>query len=170
MPAHRDPAGADVSFHAFQDPVWSIAQPGRRWPLRVRMLARLQAPWLDLALASGADPSDSPQLERRAAHLLSHVHRVNVVAALRQSRRSAGTRIDPGDLRVPVDPEEVRIAERRLVELEDLLISPTPVYAHGVVMAAKIVGDGTGPLYAPSRRGELGDRVTKVIAALRGTF
>ncbi len=170
MPAHRDPAGADVFFHAFQDPVWSIAQPGRRWPLRVRMLARLQAPWLDLALASGADPSDSPQLERRAAHLLSHVHRVNVVAALRQSRRSAGTRIDPGDLRVPVDPEEVRIAERRLVELEDLLISPTPVYAHGVVMAAKIVGDGTGPLYAPSRRGELGDRVTKVIAALRGTF
>src|ERR1700742_5104313 len=108
--------------------------------------------------ASSADlsahpaPSDSPQLERRAAHLLSHVHRVSVVSALRQSRRSAGTPVDPSDLRVPVDPEEVRIAERRLVELEDLLISPAPVYAHGVVMAAKIVADGTGPLYAPSRR------------------
>jgi hypothetical protein len=80
---------------------------------------------------SSADPSDSPQLERRAAH---------------------------------------RLAERHLVELENLLIAPAPVYAHGVVMAAKIVGDGTGPLYAPSRRGELRDRVTKVLAALRGAF
>jgi hypothetical protein len=170
MRAGRASSSADLSAQGFQEPVWSIAQPGRHWPLRVRMLARLQGPWLDLALASGADPSDSPQLERRAAHLLSHVHRVSVVAALRQSRRSAGTRIDPSDLRVPVDAEEVRIAERRLVELEDLLISPAPVYAHGVVMAAKIVGDGTGPLYAPSRRGELRDRVTKVIAALRGAI
>jgi hypothetical protein len=170
MRAHRVPSGADLTAHPFQDSVWSIAQPGRHWPLRVRLLARLQAPWLDLAIASGADPSGSPQLERRAAHLLSHVNRVSVVAALRQSRRAAGTPIDPHDLRVPVDHEEVRIAERHLVELEDLLISPAPVYAHGVVMAAKIVRDGTGPLYVPSRRGELRDRVTKVLAALRGAF
>jgi hypothetical protein len=160
--AHRDPSSADLSARTFQDPVWSIAQPGRHWPLRVRLLARLQGPWLDLALASGADPSDSPQLERRAAHLLSHVHRVSVVAALRQSRRSAGTPIDPRDLRVPVDYQ--------LVELEDLLISSAPVYCRGVVMATNIVGDGTGPLYAPGKRGELRDRVTKALAALRGTF
>jgi hypothetical protein len=168
MWAHRHPVEVDDSFRAFQDPVWSMAQAGHRWPWRVRVLARLQAPWLDLALASGTDPSDSPQLERRAAHLLSHLHRVRVVGALRRGRRSAGPRIDPGDLRVPVDAEEVRLAEAQLVELEDLLISPTQVYAQGVAMASQIVGDGAGPLYAPRRRGELRECVDRVLAALRG--
>src|ERR1700742_661812 len=103
MRAHKQQApGAEHSVPAFQDPVWSLIQAGHRWPLRVRILARLQAPWLDLALASGADPSGSPQLERRAAHLLSHLNRTRVVGALRQIRPSAGTRIDPRDLRVPV--------------------------------------------------------------------
>lgn len=167
----RHPA-ADLasSARAFQDPLWSIAQPGRRWPLRVRILARVQAPWLDLALASGADPSRSPQLERRAAHLLSRVHRIQVVAALRQSRRSAGERIHIGDPRVPVDREEVRIAEAQLVELEELLISPAPIYCRGVVMASRIVSEGSGPLYAPRRRGELRERVAAVLAALRGAL
>jgi hypothetical protein len=165
--ADRHPSG-ELSIPTVQDPVWGIAQPGRHWPLRVRILARLQAPWLDLALASGADPAGSPQLERRAAHLLAHLNRVRVVGALRQSRRSAGTRIDPRDPRVPADPEEVRIAERQLVELEELLISPAPVYCRGVAMASRLVTEGTGPLYAPRRRGELRERVAKVLAALRG--
>lgn len=168
MKAHRHQSGAEISVPTVRDPVWSIAQPGRRWPLRVRVLARLQAPWLDLALASGADPAGSPQLERRAAHLLSHLNRVRVVGALRQSRRSAGTRVDLGDPRVPVDPEEVRMAEARLLELEELLISPGPVYCRGVAMASQIVSEGTGPLYSPQRRGELRERVAKVLAALRG--
>ena len=170
MGAHRRPVAVDSSVRTFQDPVWSITQAGRRWPWRVRILARLQAPWLDLALASGADPSGSPQLERRAALLLSRLNRVQVVRALRQSRRSAGTRIDPRDLRVPVDLEEVRIAERQLLELEDLLISPGPVYCRGVVMASQIVSDGAGPLYAPRRRGELRERVTGATRALRGAL
>jgi len=166
--AHPHRSGARLSIPTVHDPVWSIAQPGRHWPLRVRILARLQAPWLDLALASGVDPAKSPQLERRAAHLLSHLNRVRVVGALRQSRRSAGTRIDPRDPHVPVDPEEVRVAEGRLVELEELLIGTTPVYCRGVAMASQIVSEGTGPLYRPHRRGDLRDRVMEVLAALRG--
>jgi hypothetical protein len=170
MAAHRQPSGADLFQADSQDQLWTISPPARRWPLRVRLLARLQAPWLDFTLASGADPAGSPALERRAAHLLSHINRVRVVGALRQGRRSAGLRVDPGDLRIPVDPEEVRIAHDRLLELEELLISSGPVYCRGVVMASQIVGDGAGPLYAPRRRGELGERVTKVLAALRGAF
>jgi hypothetical protein len=168
MRAHRRAPYVDTAGPAFQDPVWSTTQPGRRWSWRVRVLARLQAPRLDLRLAAGADPSDSPRLERRAAHLLSHLNRVRVVGALRQSRRSAGFPIDPRDLRVPVDLEEVRLAEPRLVELEELLIGRTPVYCRGVVMASRIVSDGTGPLYAPRRRGALRDKVAEVLAALRG--
>jgi hypothetical protein len=168
MRAHRQAPGAELSIPIVKDPVWSIAQPGRHWPLKVRVLARLRAPWLDLALASGADPAGSAQLERRAAHLLSHLNRVRVVGALRQSRRSAGTRIDPRDLRVRVNPEEVQLAERQLVELEELLIGTTPVYCRGVAMASQIVSEGTGPLYAPRRRGELRERVAKVLGALRG--
>ncbi|HEY2054140.1 MAG TPA: hypothetical protein VGH14_09425 [Solirubrobacterales bacterium] len=169
MRAHRHSPGADNAVRTFQDSVWSISQPGRHWPWRVRILARLQAPWLDLALASGADPSESPQLERRAAHLLSHLNRVQVVGSLRQCRRSAGAPTNLADPRVPVDGEEVRIAERRLVELEELLIGTTPVYCRGVAMASQIVSEGTGPLYAPRRRGDLRDRVAEVLAALRGT-
>jgi hypothetical protein len=168
MRAHRQAPGTDHPVRTFQESVWSISQPGRHWSWRVRILARLQAPWLDLALASDADPAGSPQLERRAAHLLSHLNRVTVVGALRQSRRSAGTRIDPRDPRVPVDPEEVQIAERQLVELEELLIGTGPVYCRGVAMASQIVSDGTGPLYRPQRRGELRERVAKVLGALRG--
>jgi hypothetical protein len=173
MAAHRRQplaAPADPVAPAFAQPLWGTSQPGRRWSLRVRLMARLTAPWLDLALAAGADPAGSPTLERRAALILSHLHRVRIVASLRQGRRGAGRRLDPGDLRVPVDAEEVRLAEAELIELEDLLISPTPVYARGVVMAADIVGDGTGPLYEPRRRGELRERVGKVLAALRGAL
>ncbi|HVW46237.1 MAG TPA: hypothetical protein VHA76_04225, partial [Solirubrobacterales bacterium] len=63
---------------------------------------------------------------------------------------------------------EVRIADRELLELEELLISPDPVYCQGIVMAARIVEDGTGPLYAPRRRGELRQRVQGVLDALHG--
>jgi hypothetical protein len=168
MRAHRQAPGTDHPVRTFQESVWSLSQPGRHWPLRVRILARLQAPWLDLALASGADPAGSPQLERRTAHLLSHLNRVRVVGAVRQSRRSAGTRIDPRDPHVPVDPEEVRLAERQLIELEELLIGTAPVYCRGVAMASQILSEGTGPLYRPRRRGDLRERVAEVLAALRG--
>ena len=168
MQVHRHAPDTDHGVRIFQEPVWSISEPGRHWSWRVRILARLQAPWLDLALASGADPSGSPQLERRAAHLLSHLNRVRVVGALRQSRRSAGTRIDPRDPRVPVNQEEVRLAERGLAELEELLIGSTPVYCRGIAMASQIVSEGTGPLYQPRRRGDLRERVAAVLAALRG--
>lgn len=78
--------------------------------------------------------------------------------------------MDPRDPRVPVDLEEVTLAERQLVELEELLISPGPVYCRGVVMASQIVSDGSGPLYAPQRKGELRERVAGVIRALRGAL
>jgi hypothetical protein len=88
-----------------------------------------------------------------------------LVRSLRLSRESAGRRIDP---RVPADQVEVKIALPRLIELEDLMLSPGPVYCRGVVMASRIVAEGTGPLYAPRRRGELRDRVETALAALRG--
>ncbi len=80
----------------------------------------------------------------------------------------AGARIDPRDPRVPVDPEEVRLAERGLVELEELLIGTAPVYCRGVAMASQIVSEGSVPLYRPRRRGELRERVAKVLGALGG--
>jgi hypothetical protein len=170
MSAHRQSSGADLSVRGFEDAVWSITRPRRRWSLRVRLLARLCSTWLDSALASGIDPSASPALERRADLILSRRNRAKVVSALRQGRESAGQWVDPRDLRVPVDRTEVELALGQLVELEDLLLSPGPVYCHGVVMASRIVGDGTGPLYAPRRRGELRERVTNVLASLRGTL
>ncbi len=120
MRAHHHPADTELSIPTVQDPVWSIAQPGRHWPLR-------------------------------------------------QSRRSASARIDPTDPRVPVDLAEERMAERQLVELEELLISPTPVYCRGVAMASQILSEVTGPLYRPQRRGELRERAVKVLGALRGS-
>jgi hypothetical protein len=170
MREHRDPPAADLFVHDFQDPVWSIARPGRRLPLRARVIARVKAPWLDEALATGADPSASPALEVRAARLLCRDHRSRLVGSLRQSRASAGTPIDPRDLRIPVDRKEVQLALEQLIEVEDLLISPAPVYCRGVVMTARIVGEGTGPLYAPRRRGELRERVGGALAALRGSI
>jgi hypothetical protein len=168
MRAHRHSPAVDHLVREFQDPLWSISQHGRHWPLWVRAMARLRAPWLDAALAAGADPSSSAMLERRAAHLLSRDHRARVVGSLRLSRATADAPIAMGDPRIPVEAEEVRLAMGQMVELEDLLISPAPVYCQGVAMASQIVSEGTGPLYAPRHRGELRERVTKVLAALRG--
>ena len=168
MAAHGQPSAADLFLRGFEDSAWTVARPRRRWSLRVRLIARLWASWLDSALASGIDPAVSPALEHRAALILSPGNRAKVVRSLRLSRESAGRRIDPRDLRTPVDPAEVQIARRQLIELEDLLLAPGPVYAQGVVMASRIVGEGTGPLYAPRRRGELRDRVEAALAALRG--
>ena len=168
MAAHRHLSGADLFVRDFADPARSVARPRRHRSLRVRLLARLWGSWLDSALASGVDPTVSPALERRAELVLSMRNRAKVVRSLRLGRASTGRRVELHDLRVPVDQVEVEIALPRLIELEDLLLAPGPVYCQGVVMASRIVGEGTGPLYAPRRRGELSDCVEAALAALRG--
>lgn len=168
MAALRPRSGAEFLVSEVEDPTWNIVRPRRHWSLRIRLLARLWGSWLDSALASGMDPTVSPALERRAELILSPRNRTKVVRSLRLSRESAGRRIDLHDPRVPVDRVEVEIALSALIELENLLLSPGPVYCQGVVMASRILGEGTGPLYAPRRRGELRDRVEAAFAALRG--
>ena len=39
---HRHRSGAETSIPGFQERLWGISQPSRRWPLRVRALARLR--------------------------------------------------------------------------------------------------------------------------------
>ncbi|MGE5408399.1 MAG: hypothetical protein ACM3NV_07285 [Syntrophothermus sp.] len=74
-----------------------------------------------------------------------------------------------------------RVAERRpattplrvralglLVEIEDLLRSPAPVYCVGMALDWELVSDGRGTLYAPRRAGVLCQRPETIGAALRG--
>jgi hypothetical protein len=168
--AHRQLPGADLSVYGIEDTAWSLPRPARWWSWRMRLLTRLWASWLDSALASGIDPSASPALECRAATILSPRNRAGIARALREGRESAGLQIDPHDLRVSLNLAELQLASRQLIELEDTLLAPGPVYCHGVVMASRIVGDGTGPLYAPRRSGELRERVEVALAALRGAL
>ena len=144
----------------------SGASPGPaaagRW--RVRILARLQAPWLDLALASGADSAG-----RRSSNAAPRTS--SVVPESGAGRRCAAPESSARHGARPGRPTRAggagaRCAERQLVELEELRLG-RPVYGRGVARAC----DGSPPRARTAlaqRRRDLRERVAEALAALRG--
>jgi hypothetical protein len=113
------------------------------WPARV--LARLAARYLDAKLIGGADPAESTLLAARACRLTSRSYREALAAWI--VRILSGVEGPTGRVEVVPNPAAVRAHAAQLTDMASLLRSSAPLYARGIAMLARLLTDGTGPVY-----------------------
>jgi len=147
----------------------------RLWPWQ-QVLARSQAARLDRELAEGTSPEASARLAARAERLTSTEFRRDLAMSLRRILVAAGEPALPEAVPVPLGsarPVRVPLRTRRisrsaplLAELASRLLESGPVPARGVAMVARLLADGTGPLYREAARDDLGALAERAAAAL----
>ncbi len=147
----------------------------RLWPWE-RVLARSRAARLDRELAEGASPEANATLAARAARLTSTEFRRDLAASLRRILAAAGEPVPAPDarallgsarpIRVPVRATRVSQSAPLLAELASRLLQPGPVPVDGVAMVARLLADGTGPLYREAARDDLDAVAGQAAAAL----
>ena len=147
----------------------------RLWPWH-RLLARSQAARLDRELAGGTSPETSVRLAGRAERLTSTEFRRDLAMSLRRILVAAGEAALPETVPVPLGsarPVRVPLRTTRisrsaplLAELASRLLESGPVPARGVAMVARLLADGTGPLYREGARDDLGALAERAAAAL----
>ena len=69
-------------------------------------------------------------------------------------------------IRIPVRTTRVSQSAPLLAELAGRLLEPGPVPVGGVAMVARLLADGTGPLYREAARDDLGAVAEQAAAAL----
>jgi hypothetical protein len=134
--------------------------------LLVAALARIRWRSLDRALASGADPSSSAALARRARHLTRPDTRASLAGSLRDVIAAAGQPPPMPSSRIPPSRPEVPAARGELEAIASLLASDAPVYAEGVARVELLLTDGGGPLYSPDYPAALSRELDLINAAL----
>jgi hypothetical protein len=116
---------------------------GGLW-LRVR--TRWNAADLDCQLANGTDPMLSDELSLRVGQLRSAGSRLRLASALREAVEFANGH------RAPLITTRLRRAAihengQLLLALAERLRDPEPLEAQGLAMTARLINDGSGPLY-----------------------
>lgn len=141
----------------------------RRTPIGLQARVLLHRSRLDGELLKGIDPARSPELQLRARQLTAGRHRRALADSLqevmRSSERSTSPRISAA---VPVVRAEVRAARAALLDLECSLRREGEVRPAGVVLAARLLTDGSGPLYVRSEHDALWHAAREACAALDG--
>jgi len=127
------------------------------------VLAPLQSPHLDRALASGTDPRTTTALELRAGKLTSAPTRRELERTIRRLLEQGGT---TPRMRVDPLPDRVRGAAGELSLLASRLAQPGPVSARGVAAAMLLLTDGSGPLYNRHNDEGVGLRAASAATAL----
>jgi hypothetical protein len=147
----------------------------RLWPWH-QVLARSQAARLDRELAEGTSPGASARLAARAARLTSTEFRRDLAMSLRRILVAAGEPALPEaapvplgsarPVRVPLRTGRISRSAPLLADLASRLLESGPVPARGVAMVARLLADGTGPLYREAARDDLGALAEQAAAAL----
>ena len=146
-----------------------------------RLLARCQAGRLDRALAEGVSPEESASLAARAERLTSTEFRRDLAASLQRILLATGQppRVRPArplaapksrgaahPPRIPLSHARISQSARPLAGLASRLAEPGPVPVRGVAMVTRLLSDGTGPLYRPACRDDLGVIIERAARAL----
>jgi hypothetical protein len=104
---------------------------------------------LDDRLAHGANPAGEPILARRAEQLRSRKGRADIADglqdALDESRKAWSV-----SAKLPLRRAEIRGCADDVVALVTRLRDERPIDVRGAAMAARVLFDGTGPLYRES--------------------
>jgi hypothetical protein len=111
---------------------------------------RLRVWWrrdeLDEELEHGADPESEPLLSYRAGQLLRRATRNSFAGALEDALREA-RRTWSVSARLPLARGAVRECAEELIALALRLRADEPIDVHGAAMVARLVCNGTSPLY-----------------------
>jgi len=101
---------------------------------------------LDDKLAHGADPMSDPFLGRRAAQLSSRSGRADIADTLEGALRDARS---PWSLtaRLPLRRVAIRECADEVLSVSRRLRDPGPIDVAGAAQLARLVFDGTSPLY-----------------------
>ena len=122
---------------------------------------------LDAALAGGADPARSEELELREKQLVDRKTRNRLAGAITHlirvadSQRAPITTPDP-----PFRPKQVQANRTLLVELAERLRGPRSVALRGMALTSLLLNDGRGPLTTESDPATLERAVRATVAAL----
>jgi hypothetical protein len=137
-------------------------RPPRRWQLRSRLHLRRSA---DEELLAGAPQVASPLLAWRAAQLTSGHNRRVLARSLHATVVDLDAGLLPGasPLNRPAARPQAQLIDALADRLEDL---SRPVLARGILLVDGLLTDGTGPLYARSRAGELRAVLERCLTAL----
>ncbi len=141
----------------------------RRAPIGLYLRALAHRGRLDSELLEGADPGVSAELELRAAQLTSRRHRRVLADSLeeimRVAERSSAPRVSAS---APLVRADVRAARAALLDLECSLRREGDVRPAGVILAERLLTDGSGPLYVESENDALWHAARDASAALDG--
>ncbi len=111
------------------------------------ILQRLNPARLDADLAAGRPPETSPQHAAHARRLatprMRHALAANWEHLLLTAHGSTGGLSN----RAPIRRERVRRAEPEIRNLIAALRATGPIFARGVAIAARLLTDGSGPIY-----------------------
>jgi hypothetical protein len=133
-------------------------RPSRMMRLRIRLKRRR----LDRELLAGLGPTQDPLILWRARQLTDRSARADLAGLLERVLKIS--REPQSRLRgaVSIQRGSVRAAAPDIRHLIDLLRGPQRISPQGVVMAYRLLTDGTGPLYR-----DYGDERRLVFAAKR---
>jgi hypothetical protein len=101
---------------------------------------------LDDRLAHGASPASDPTLSRRAEQLRSRTTRTHLADGLQDALDEARKSWSIG-ARLPLRRAEIRACADDVAALVARLRDDRPIDVRGAAMAARVLFDGSGPLY-----------------------
>jgi hypothetical protein len=127
-------------------PDWSDDDVGMPASIALRIRAWWLRDEIDDRLAHGADPMSDAVLGRRAAQLCSRSTRSDLADSLESALRDARSSWSLS-ARLPLRRDAVRECADDLLALARRLRDPEPVHVAGAAMVARLVFDGTSPLY-----------------------
>jgi hypothetical protein len=134
--------------------------------LTTRIKTRLHRDTLDEKLAYGASPAATPELLLRSRQLMAPASREHLADKLKRIVRQAEQQWPPAGAEiVPLRHPAIRACAPELASIVRRLHETEGLGVRGVAMAARLVSDGTSPLYTGGR-GDLTQRVRSIRLAL----
>jgi hypothetical protein len=164
----KEPIVPGYIFAPFYSPYYmppTRAPDGPGLMLRARVWIRKLE--LDAALAGGADPAQSEELELRAKQLADRKTRNKLATAITHLIRIADGHRAPITMPdAPFRPKQVHANRSLLVELAERLRGPRSVALRGMALTSLLLNDGRGPLTTESDPATLERAVRATLAAL----
>jgi hypothetical protein len=134
-------------------------RPASDADLRLRLRVALRRNRLNREIATGCDPTASPERTLRATQLCRPATRKQLARALRSAVAEVDRRRYGISSAVPVSRVAVKEWREGLLGLAEALEFAEPVNPCGVARALELVTDGAGPLYTGANGQSLGERL-----------
>jgi len=137
-----------------------VPRAGRK--LRLDLLARLGAQWLDSRLAAGLSPESSDVLFAHAVRIARPRSCAALASSLRKVETAAQKPVGLSNA-APLRRDDILCARDELLALAERLERTGPIQARGIAEIRLLLNDGSGPLYG-------GDNGTRLLPLLRAAY